>query len=636
MKIRTSQIVLDHYEYGVVPKNVRVWYEVWENMFNSEINEFYYYQFEPVCLRYALKQIVNKIELTIDRDYEFSKVKNELIEKINYSIKVDYISKEIYLNEINKLKELIGKSSQKKPLVSEVICLCHYILDNINTGTIFNKVFNELKITLFEKNDCNIRQLQVLSQLLVIELVEKGFNFYRIERLLNNIFSPNFHVLCNEHYSSKYIGTNVSYTVNNDSTIEERYSFITSLYNAPTFNCKIVFLILGAKAKDIQKLKFENILFQTRLDIEGEDDQENGKIFVFDFAEKDFENKPFLRATIETNGVDFFEMEGNAREYLYNIIEFLKYDHAYSDDIKLKISLAWVVLDSSNKIIYQVANPFESTGKIPPRYEDFEMLDLYNKSVKMVTNQGLRYGLNSEILTNNKIFIILEWIKKAENNFDHAENYFTSLWFAFEHLVRNNEQRIIDTIHSYLPALFANNFLLEITDKLHDIHRAKTMGRIMNVEDTQLGIDCGLIPISNNTFRFDPFKYGYNLNELLKYIDEDYLYLKTNDISSLYENKVLLTVTLKSIYERVRYEFNIMNKIRNDIVHSGETKIEFLGYFCNRLKHSIDLILSKVVLELKYHPHRTIHEILASQQFIYELLLQRIEQNEKLKYNFFR
>lgn len=633
---QSSPTVLDYFEQNSVPDNIKIWYHVWTNLFDEKLNH-YYYGFEPVSFRFALKQIIDLLELHNLKNTEFGRLKPILIQKLDYVLKIDYISKELFKSEIDKLYTLIKLSSKEKPKEEEIVYLSKYILGHFKRGWYFNEVFNKLKKELFQDSECSIRQIQILSQLLIIELVEKGINIHTVQKLLSNILSVNYNKVLNEYYAGRYFTMMVPYTLKEDSTFEERYEFIRNLYQAPKFKCKFVYLILGATSKNIKTLHIENMTFVDRLNIEGEDtENNNSKLWVFDFQEKDFENKPFLRVMIEDEGIDIFEMYDNTRNEIYKTIEFFKYKHSYSDRVKLKMSQAWAALDETGKILHQLPSLNDSGRRGITRYEKFELLDRIQYDYDVMKRQGLEYGLNKRVLENNKIYVILEWINKAENNYKHLENYFTSLWFALENLVRTKNQTVIESINNYIPAFFANNFLDTINNDIHEVHSMSiALGR-MQITDIELGKSCGLISDDGHHYNWNSIDYGYNMSKFIPNIKDIYVKRRTKEVSEFYANKELLKSTINIIYERIKYEFNLMYKLRNDIVHSGGVKAEFFGYYCIRLKQTLELILDRVVWELNHYPDKKIDEILGSQQFIYELLLKRIDENEKLNHFHFR
>lgn len=99
---------------------------------------------------------------------------------------------------------------------------------------------------------------------------------------------------------------------------------------------------------------------------------------------------------------------------------------------------------------------------------------------------------------------------------------------------------------------------------------------------------------------------------------------RSKDVSLWFSMNNDFISIMKFIYEKAKYDFNIIYKIRNNIVHSGDSNNEYLGYYCIRLKETLDLILEVVMHELQYDGRKTISEILGIQKIKFELYQEQI------------
>jgi len=386
-------------------------------------------------------------------------------------------------------------------------------------------------------------------------------------------------------------------------------------------------LVLGAKEKNTKNLKIGDVEFFSKLNIEFlEENAKDEKLFVFNLQEKNLEYRPFIRAKIRRKGIDLFKIKDDAFKVVAQTIDFIKYRYASNERSSIKLSKAWAALDINRNLIRQIP---DFSFKLSERYEPNDVLSIYNASVQITKEQGKEYGLNYSTLESNKIHVALEWINKAESSNYSYDTYFMNLWIALEYLVKEKNKSIFQSIMDSIPALISNKFLSEILDNLHKIHSIQIFMKRMVLNNIELAKEIGLYPIDNKSnYSWHPFEYGQKISKIIEWISDSYIRKRSEEVSIWYSNNNEFLNTIKSVNNRIRYDFNIMYKIRNSIVHTADSNNEYLGYYCIRLKETIDIILDMVIHELQYNGRKTIYEILGIQKIKYELYLEKIKSGD--------
>ena len=502
----TSPHIFDIYDKSKVPENLYIWYEVWDNMFDSE-NNHYYYRFEPTNIRLALKEIVSDLYIANEQNKNIRKQIKFLEDKFYYAKRIDFISTEIFPSEIKKYEELLkrGYNNNSIGFSNDIITFSNFILNKFDEGIYFYYLFDILFNIVFKEKNPSLKKLQLLSNFLVIELISKGFSLATVKDIPNNIFNKNLFSNLKDNNDSKYLHTNLICTLDDNASFEDRLNFIKSIYEAPEFECDILLLVLGIKEEDANNIKIGEVEFINKLKIEfPENNNKDEKLFVFNFQEKEMENSPFIRAKVRRKGIDLFEIMHDAFEITVKTIDFLKYRYTSNKRENIKLSRGWAALDINGNLIHQVP---DISFDMPERYESNKVLSEYFDSVKITEQQGKEYGLGFSTLESNKIHIALEWISKARKEDYSLDNYFMNMWIALEYLIKEKNKTTIESIMNNIPFLLANFFLKGILDNLHHIHHMQLHLRKMKIKDIGLAKKIGLYPIDNeNTFKWHPIE----------------------------------------------------------------------------------------------------------------------------------
>ncbi len=623
----SSPHILDSYNRSDIHENIYLWIEVWDNMFENK-NNHYYYRIEPTNLRTALVQIIDDINVAIKLNKSINKIIKYLTEKFEYAISVDFISANIFSLEIKKYREILKKSyNNNNYFENDIKVFSSHILQKFNDGFYFNQLFNDLFKTIFSVESVSLKKLLSLNNFLLIELISKGFSFETVKELPLKLFSKNISTNLKERNNGKYYKTNLEYPLDDNASLEERFSFIKSLFNAPSYECDILCLVMGAKGEIENNIKIDEVEFINKLNIEypWEDGKEE-KLYVFNLIEKDLENSPFVRAKIRRKGIDLYKIIDDAFEVVSKTIDFLKYKYSSSERKNIELSKAWAALDLNGNIINQMPD-FSHLGELPKHYEPSEVLSNYNDSVQITQEQGRIFGLNYNTLESNKIHVALEWLNKATMSSYSYDIYFMNLWIALEYLVKESNINILESVTNNLPALISNRFLYDILHNLHEIHFIQIHLKRMNIGNTELAQKIGLYPIEgNNIFKYHPIEYGKSISLITSWVKDSYVKKRSEEVANWFLNSKELVSVLKTLYNRNKYDFNIMYKIRNNIVHTADANNDYLGYYCIRLEETINLILEAVMHELQYNGEKKISEILGVQKILYDLNIENIKE----------
>jgi len=236
-----SPHILDSYNKTDIPENLYVWLEVWDNLFDYK-NNHYYYRFEPTNFRTVLKQIIVDLNIANEQEKPINKIIKQLKEKFDYAISIDFVSKDVFSQEIKKYEELLRKGYNKdaEGLANAIIILSNYILNKFNDSIYFNHLFEVFFEKIFTGNSSNIKELQLLSHFLIIELISKGFSIETVKNIPNNLFSINHSSYLKENNKDKYFSTDLDFTLEMIMHLSKKDSPSLSLYIMP-LNLNVIF-----------------------------------------------------------------------------------------------------------------------------------------------------------------------------------------------------------------------------------------------------------------------------------------------------------------------------------------------------------------------------------------------------------
>jgi hypothetical protein len=632
---RISPYIWDGYEAGEVPSNLKLWSKIWQNLWENDRNH-YYHRFEAISLRIVLKQVVDDVCLSMLKDKSIIGIKEQLNHKLKYAKSLDPIATNMLSIELGHLSKLINGATKDQSHFEEIIQLCKYLPDRLSDERYFEQLFSKLKELIFNNQNPKILELKNISQLLITELVEKGFTLYTIAEIPDNLFNKSritYHKSL-PLFKGKYWGTNIDFDIEEDTPLISRFEFFKRIYTAPKFQASAMFLILGAASRQGERIKIGEIEFHPPLEIEG-NEEEGKSLWVFMSLEKEEQNKPFLRASIMGEGVDCFKILEDARTEIQKATDFLKF--RYSSKMspgKVKVSRSWALLDTVGNPIYQMPNLWEGLPEYKPYYEGIDLVTRHKDAVEFVERQGKKYGLEYGVLSSNKIYQALHWVHKAQEA-KHIEDYFMSWWIALEYLVRKEREKIIDSILSLVPPICLNDFFDDLQGNLRNLLLSQVMNGFLTVEDEELASKYGLVrrPIE---FTWSVKDFCKDLPEIMKYVKDRYVHERAKEILILSEDKKELLELLNKLKEKLEYELLTIYRIRNKIVHSAEYDHEYIIHYAIRLREIVDAILHNVMFYLQYFPERSIEEILTRSKVINELYFTKLENDPDFDIHNFR
>ncbi|MBA4313639.1 MAG: hypothetical protein C0417_13525, partial [Chlorobiaceae bacterium] len=509
------------------------------------------------------------------------------------------------------------------PNVNDLLQLSSYLINRLDNKNYFESIYYQLHEEIFSVKEPSIHRLRILSQLLVIEYVEKGFTIETVIEMPDRLFNKGSIRNCVESkiFSGMYWGTALPLTINQESSIEEKFRFLKSLYNAPKFSAKAIYLILGASTKEHNAIKIDEVEFRPPLDIEFEK-EESKSLWIFTSLEKEERNKPFLRALVERAGIDCFKILSECKREVLKSVDFLRYRYGTTRDVNLDVSRSWGLLNTNGEVIHQMPYLWEGLQQFKTYYEGVDLISSHQESVEFVESQGKRYGLHREVLSSNRIYQALHWIHKARES-KHVEDYFMSWWIALEYLVRAND-KIFDSIFNIVPSISINEIFDEIHHNLHKMLLSEFANGYMDISNRDLAEKYGLVQ-HPTTYEWNLRDFSADLTVLKTFINNRYVIKRVDDLSRLKnDNKELLSFLLAS-KKRIEYELVSIYRIRNKIVHSAEYEHDFIIHYANRIKEIVNMILENVLFYLQYYPERQIDDILIRQKCISELLLQKLD-----------
>ena len=622
---RNSPYIWDGYKTDEAPSNLKLWSKVWSNLWEDERNH-YFYRFEPVSLRIVLKQIIEDVCFSTAKEKSIVGIKDQLNLKLNYAKSFDSIAMKMFNTELGQLVKSINTTTKNETNHTEIILLSKYLLDRLSEEKYFTEIFVKLRNIVFQSPNPSIQELKILSQLMIVELVEKGFTIGTIINIPNNLFNKG-RILYNQSlpvFKGKYWGTNLDYDIEENTPFTTRFDYLLRLYNAPRFKAKAMFLILGASAKQNEQIRIGNVEFHPPLDIEGKSEDDK-VIWVFTSLEKEERNKPFLRASFVGEGIDCFNILSEAKREIYKSTDFLKYRYNYSNTNpgKIDVSKSWALLNTSNQAIHQMPDLWEGLPKYKSYYEGVDIVALHKDDIEFVEQQGKNYGLKSEVLSNNRIYQALHWVHKAKEA-KHFEENFMSLWIALEYLVRRKGEKVIDAILKYIPAICLNKYFDELQDNLFALLQSQVANGYLKIDDEKIASKYGL-DYNIGVYHWSYKMFCIDIPEITKYVRDRYVVERANEILMLSQNKKELLRLLSKEKERLRFELTTIYRFRNKIVHSAEYDHEYNVHYGMRLNEIVDSVLQYVMFYLQYFPERNIDDILVRSKIINELYFTKLE-----------
>ena len=622
---KITPYIWDNYKVGEVPSNLKLWAKVWQNLWEDERNH-YYHRFEPISLRVVLTQVIDDIHLSILTEKSIVGIKAQLNSKLKYARSLDSIATKLLSVEIGHLIQLINNTKKDESHFDEIVQLSRYLIDRLNDERHFDKIFVELKELIFNNQNPDIHDLKIISQLLIDELVQKGFTLHTIMEIPDNLFNKGRI----EYYKNlpvfkgKYFGTNIDFNIEADTPILEKFNFLKQIYTAPKFRAKAIFLILGATSKQNERIKIGRIEFQPMLNIEGK--SEDGKsLWVFTSLEEQERNKPFLRASMNSEGVDCFKLLSEARRETQRATDFLKYLYNYSKtgSSKVNVSKSWALLDSTEQVMHQMPDLWEGLPKYKSYYEGIDLISRQKDHIQFIEKQGKIFGLEHEVLSNNRIYQALHWVHKAQKS-KHIEDYFMNFWIALEYLVRTNREKVIESVLGSVLPICLNDFFNDLQQNLYDLLQSQISNGFLTVSDDQLASKYWLWRKIGEC-SWSTKQFCQDIPEIKKYVQDRYVFERASEIQGLKQDKEKLLNLMRQMKESLKYELLTIYRIRNKIVHSAEYEHEYILHYAVRLSEIVNSVLQRIMFYLQYFPERSIDDILTRLRVINELFYVKLE-----------
>ena len=388
--------IWEKYKKDEINEKIIYCVEVWEELisyFNKNT-----YGLKLISPHLTLLDIIDEIESNQLRNNENKKY---FYNQINKILEKDDVINSTYISEF----KLLRKTFNTKRIFFS-LQLCKRCLEKFKNGDYFLKSFKELKKIILDKNwkESDEEKVTYLNQVLIIELLLKGYNLETIKDFPRNLFDKYSIVKTkkNEILITKFPhGINEESFETEDSfddksynkevkkiidrlSIEQRLNGLVKYYkNRPKENYYI-FPIEGLRG--LIDLDFGNVNFYSP----------NSKKYIMKSPNPDSEffkrnkQKHYINAAVKVKDIDFYSSLNSAIELIEKSFDLLKPYINIKQGIKLKVK-------STNCIVVNKAGREVAGSHGPDRdlqSEYYFYYDLYEAKLK--SNRPL-YGLFKSI-----------------------------------------------------------------------------------------------------------------------------------------------------------------------------------------------------------------------------------------------
>ena len=607
------------YDLNKLPPNFDYWVTVWEELFETE--NIYAFRLDPTTIHtfsfllYRDIKISKQVNRVLKTHIIRKKLKKVLVEDL---VCIDFFSKEIA--DVQRLIKTGSKLKLQETETNELSKICKHILKVCGKGMYFDRVFKELKKELFSNNPTAHSKMRALCINMIIEYLFKGHSLLMIKDFPRDIFVKRS---ANNH---SYLKVCLGITIDRGESLENRVEILKRIFYVPKKQGKAIFLILGAKGDTLTQIG--DVILKPPLEIE---DGTNPPLWVFNSLEKEFKNKPFLRAVISIEGVDLIKEMNEARDKVLATLNYLRFKWEPRD--KIIVSRTYAILDKEGNVLHQMPS-FDANENSQIIQERMEFQDPLNvsehyKTLKSIfQKQQLKFTAENCKQSFIKTKLLLSWFTKSiETEKKFLGETLLINWVCFETLGKK-----IGTLKESYEALskfYTIRIMYEFLKNTKKLLESALINRNIEISNSEFKRKYGLVTTGTVTYSLKEFAQDVVRFRIIEDISSQYLREKLVFINKLVEDREFQLEQLEFAKDNFLAEIDIIERYRNMIVHSGFEGDPLLFHYRRRIYEINKFLLQEILRFLEYYPHCEVSEIIECAAHFYDLAIAELKGKKK-------
>jgi len=621
----------------IIEMKIKIWIEMWEDLINNFLKRsFGLSLYSPHIL---IDDIISEIQ---ENGFKSVDNRNYFYSKLTYYVKSDTILQKELFSEFKILRQIFNTNRTRYILESSFKIKSYF-----QNGFYFNKSLEHLSNLLLSEGEISsefIKELNEISQNLIIELLKKSYSLEDIKKFPKNIFDNYF---IDIQDGSEFLITQFPHEIDSQNYYNEtgvfeynRYQcdiikLISNLTNQERLNklsyyyfkqrekAYYIFVIEGLKG-DVE-IKIGDVIFYSL----------QKKRFVKNFQYETFEDlqpnnkEKFLQAAVQ---VEFLLPESSFQEAISKLEKSLDYLSCYFDskthfDIK---NHAYIVVNSEGQFISASIgrNHLETIFK----YQNSLNLNAIENYIKEIPNYKILWGnIYFKDKSISKISNALHWYRKGEESIRH-EDKLLNYWISIENILNKETGLMIDIlkdsnrkpfhlIQETIASVQIFEYIYKVGFELYDHYRFKVNS---NNLPNELINRAQLKPELNETIFLKNFID--NLKEVKTYETNLLILEKINLVIDFYEGSQKTKQIVEEQLKQIKNEVLLIYRFRNLIVHNAFFDNSLLPFWVWRIREFSKNLIHRII-EL-YEVEKDIADIIIDFHFKREKFLHDFEKGK--------
>ncbi|MCM2675490.1 hypothetical protein [Alkalicoccobacillus plakortidis] len=544
-------------------------------LFYQKLNELlfhktnYSYQYKLRNIHSILNEILEVIPAIRDTEISSSNL-NDLINEAKTYLQNDYIIRTYYSDVQKTLVRCLKEKPNNK---NELLALEYRIKTTLEliTPLYFNLVIDSLEISINEQNS---RQIEILNELLVTQLINKGWSTRGLKTISNYVFEKKL------QYNFERKWRAFKRIITEEKTL---------------FHCYIEFPHEDYSDELDSKT---NIQFMTGFDI----------LSTFPNINQD---------NIKKNGL-----------FIEEKIEAFKFD---LPSVSLICAQSFAKKQAILSFHHMHINFPEHLYIVSPNEKRLNVVRVFKETSKKTTDNEIDFDysyniIRNELVSNNDKERFTNFFSQyhISINSNSIESEYSSLWSALESLlVTGHHNNKIDHIKSIIPSLLANKYVYSILKNfLIDCYR---VGVIPIFNNQYINIHK---PSEEDIRKL--FRMFQSQNELQNFKDslKDYTLLdqRLEEISNILLNSESLKKQLEKHFSKISTHVQRLYRVRNHLVHNSHVEKD-ISLLLNHLHFYTRLTALELIVNSQTSDEKSIGQSLLKIEDSYQATIEVLNDN---------
>ncbi|MGM2767353.1 hypothetical protein [Bacillus sp. PGP15] len=653
----------DDFKDGEINEKIKYWVDIWGELIKNFNKNSYGLNLSNPHI--VIKDIIDEIE--------FNKMRNKenkafLLKQVNSFLKNDKLIKNCYKVEFESIREYLNSDKHEYLLV-----ICKQVKKAFENNGYFKRLYSRLKKSLLSSDEGEeiFKEINSISQSLIVELILNGFHLDSIKRMPVEIFQ-NYMVIENDYIVPQYpyhrlhfndfkdekTYSEVVREVIDNLTIVQRLDALSEYVLGLTSKEYYVIVPIEGMIGDVREREIGDVLFynprfyqHVKRDefINVESEEENKELFS---REKD----RLLNARVKVKCVDWKSAKDLANDKLEEIFNVLRC--IYKTKCKFKaITNRYILTDLLGTELNEGYDL--EIHEIDKEMYSLDMKDIFSDSKEETffeeVSNAMYQSNKIESITYQKLMYSLHWFRKGEES-KRAEDRLLNYWIAMENLmdfkssseegrniILNKEKETsFNLIKELIPCLEIMGYKNSILKDLFRYVRDLTYTKGYSDKATKQGLElpeelrkqCNLIHTEE---RVSLIPFLKNLEEISKYTEREIIKDKIHFAYQFYNNNKFAENAIQERIKVVQDEIVYIYRYRNKIVHNAHYDNALLPHIVSKAKEYANSLLMRIMYDYFISDEEELKDIYFKWHFNSSIFMKNLRGNEEIdiiNYNF--